>query len=276
MQTFDKIRNYYQQSDEWSRLDSPSGQLEKEEVMHLVQRFVPPRSNILDLGAGPGKYALSFAQLGYFIDLIDLSPRLIDIARERFAEYGLLDQVGSFSVGNAIDISHIESRKYEAVFCGGPFYHLVDPIDRRAAGDEIMRVTKPGGLVFIGLMPRFSGLAGMIHRAAHSPDQVTGNIFKEMGETGVFHNGDRQGFQEGYCPTMKEAKAFWSEIGLTDIEIFSTRSFMHQNEEHVLKIRDRDPELFNEIIQTHRKYRNSEAFVEAGGHALLIGKTPAE
>ena len=274
MNTFDKIRNYYGLADEWGRLDSPAGQLEMQEIVHLIESYLPARSKILDLGSGPGRYALAFAELGYFVDLVDLSPRLIEMAKRKFAEKDLLNLVDIFAIGNAIDLSSAVSEKYDAVFCNGPFYHLVDPSDRIMAAREVLRATKPGGLVFIGLIPRFSALAGLIYRATQSSDQVTADNFRGMSDQGVFHNHTAKGFQEGWSPTIGEAKEFWHSLGLRDIEMFSTRSFMYQNEEEVLAIRDRDPALFDEIIRAHRKFAKNESFVEAGGHALLIGHFP--
>ncbi len=98
--------------------------------------------------------------------------------------------------------------------------------------------------------------------------------FREVSEKGTFHNAQPQGFQEGYYPTVTEAKAFWKEMGLIDIEIISTRTFMHQNESHILHIKHRDPALFEAILEAHRIYAKREAFVEAGGHALVVGKRP--
>ena len=70
----------------------------------------------------------------------------------------------------------------------------------------------------------------------------------------------------------EETRTFWSNTGLTNMKVISTRSFLHQNEKHLLTIREKDPELFQTIIAAHRKFVESDAFIEAGGHALLIGK----
>ena len=105
MGTFDKVRNYYAQFDEWGRLDSPSGILERAEVIKIVLAHVPKEAKILDVGSGPGRYAIEFAKRGYQLSLIDLSPKLIDIAIDKFEEAGLSGAVESFLVGNATDLS---------------------------------------------------------------------------------------------------------------------------------------------------------------------------
>ncbi len=96
MNTFDKIRNYYAQFDEWARLDTPAGILEQLQVLHIVRDYIPDHSHILDLGSGPGKNAIAFAEIGYQITLLDISPRLIDIAKQQMKERDLSDHVKGF------------------------------------------------------------------------------------------------------------------------------------------------------------------------------------
>lgn len=270
--SFNKIRNYYDQFDEWGRLDSPAGIIEKGEVLHIVSTHLPEGAHIFDLGSGPGRYAIEFAKRGYTITLFDLSERLIAIAKEKFREAKLSASVEGFYTGNATKLTEIESDSVDAVFCCGPFYHIVEENSRVAAAKEAMRVCRPQGVLIIGFIPRFSGLAGLLFRAANTRGQVDSQVFRLASEAGIFHNASPEGFQEGYYPTVEETKAFWLKMGLTDIKVFSTRSFIHQNEEHLLKIRDNDPELFQTIIEAHREVAGSEAFIEAGGHAVLIGK----
>lgn len=137
-----------------------------------------------------------------------------------------------------------------------------------------MRVCNPGGTILVGFIPRFTGLAGLISRTFQKPAQVNQQSFQLMSETGIFINKANEGFQEGYFPTVDSFKDFWNGMGLLDIEIFSTRSFIHQNEKSVIAIKERDPELFKTIIDTHRKFCRQEPYIEAGGHAILTGKKP--
>jgi len=41
MSSSKKVNGYYDQFDEWARLDSPAGILEKEEVLRIVSNYVP-------------------------------------------------------------------------------------------------------------------------------------------------------------------------------------------------------------------------------------------
>ncbi|MCB0664896.1 MAG: class I SAM-dependent methyltransferase [Saprospiraceae bacterium] len=272
MHTFEKIKQYYHHSDEWSRLDAPAGQIEKQEVLHILKPYLKERIRILDLGSGPGKYALEFARMGCKLDLVDLSEKLIAEARDKFREGNMENSVGQFSVGNATDISFLASNTYDIVFCCGPFYHLVEEKDRIMAAREIIRVCKKGGIIAIGFIPRFSALAGILNRAAGNPDQVDASVFREIAESGIFRNKSMQGFQEGYFPTLSEMKKFWTDLKLHDIKTVSSRGFIYQNETVLMKIKSVNHALYETVIETHRDLADKDTYVEAGGHALLIGK----
>ena len=231
-----------------------------------------PGAHILDLGSGPGRYALALAALGYQLTLSDLSPRLIEIAKEKFGEANLLDRVSEFKVANAVQLVGFKDNGFDAVFCNGPFYHLVSEEDRRRAASEVLRVCKPGGKVFIGFIPRFSGLAGLIDRAARLTDQVSSQNFERTAIDGVFINNSSHGFQEGYYWCTSEIISFWQEFGLTQVILRSTRTFMHQHEDQMMAIRKSNPALYQKIIEYHRSFSGNEHFIAAGGHALLIGE----
>lgn len=272
MNTFDKIRAYYAQNQEWARLDSPAGAFEKMAVLRLVQEQVPAGSHILDLGGGPGKMAIALANMGHRVSLVDISPELIAKARQEISERGLEAAFERVAVGNATALPELPSAGFDAILAAGPFYHLVEVEDRRAAAREVLRLCKPGGIVLVGFIPRFSGLAGLIGRASRSPEQVSAEAFQQVAETGVFHNQGESGFQEGYYPLVAEFVAFWEELGLVEINCVSTRSFFHQQEAEVKQLQQEHPALFQAISQAHQQLHMQPGFVEAGGHACLIGR----
>lgn len=66
---------------EWERLTRyPYNRLEFDTTMHFLKKFLPKEGLILDVGSGPGKYTIELAKLGYDIILVDLTPKLLEIA----------------------------------------------------------------------------------------------------------------------------------------------------------------------------------------------------
>lgn len=268
---FTRVTRYYNQFDEWSRLMSDAGTIEFQETLNIVLPKIGKEAKILDVGSGPGRYSIAFINAGHQVTLYDIAQSLIDQAKCQINQAGLAKGVGGYHVGNAIDLSRFPDRSFDAIFCCGPFYHLLDPGDRNKCANELLRVCRRGGLIIIGFIPRFSAMAGLMSRAVNNPDQVSSSTFQEVAESGTFRNENRTGFQEGYYPLVSEFREFWTAAGLQDVEMYSTRSFIFQNEKSLAKIKAMDPTLFQNIIEAHRKFQSDERFIEAGGHALLVG-----
>ena len=89
-----KVVNYYSQFDEWGRLDREP--LEFLVNWHYIKKHLPKSGTILDNGAGPGKYSMELAKLGYIVTLTDLTPKLVDIAKEKAIELNLSKQFNKY------------------------------------------------------------------------------------------------------------------------------------------------------------------------------------
>ena len=87
MTDFDRVKGYYKVFDEKNRLvNSPSGRLEYLVSIRLLERCLPGKGTILDLGGGAGAYSFPLAAEGYRVFLADLSEELIQQAEEQNAE----------------------------------------------------------------------------------------------------------------------------------------------------------------------------------------------
>ena len=92
------VADYYDQNPEleWNRLvTSPYRRMEYEVVLYFLEQFLPPAGHILDLGGGPGRYAVYLAKRGYQVTLVDLAPENIRFAREK-SETRIVEQVQGF------------------------------------------------------------------------------------------------------------------------------------------------------------------------------------
>ncbi|MBI9045935.1 MAG: hypothetical protein JEZ06_15690 [Anaerolineaceae bacterium] len=59
---------------EWSRLKNPDdGAVEFAVTCHVLNKYLPANSRILDIGGGPGRYTIWLAQQGHRVVLADLS-----------------------------------------------------------------------------------------------------------------------------------------------------------------------------------------------------------
>ncbi|VUC22346.1 unnamed protein product [Clonostachys rosea] len=107
---------------------------------------------IADVGGGPGKLAFALADEGHHVDLVDLSPDLIYLAKteqDERASVGNKSLLASITVGNALDMPMLPEGSYDAVLLLGPLYHLLDEAERKKAIENACYLAKPrSGLVF--------------------------------------------------------------------------------------------------------------------------------
>ena len=108
----------------------------------MVARYLSPETYLLDAGAGTGMLGDEIASLGFNnMDANDLSPGMLERARGK----GIYRDCRVMELGTPLDYP---DHRYEAVVACGVF----TPNHAPASGlDELVRITKPGGLVLYTL-----------------------------------------------------------------------------------------------------------------------------
>jgi glycosyltransferase involved in cell wall biosynthesis/2-polyprenyl-3-methyl-5-hydroxy-6-metoxy-1,4-benzoquinol methylase len=110
---------------------------------------LPPDRRILDVGCGSGWLSEYFARLGYDVTGIDISPDLVEVARERVARvpYGADDETPlrcRFLIHDAEGEPLPET--FDAVVCYDSLHHFED---ERAVMRSLSQMTAYGGALFI-------------------------------------------------------------------------------------------------------------------------------
>jgi len=151
----DEVTTHYADGYEAERLTRGQGQIELARTQELLRRFLPPPPAIvLDVGGGPGRYALWLARLGYTVHLIDALPLHIELARQ--ASAAQCDApLASAAVGDARTLEW-RDESADAVLLMGPLYHLTKRIDRIMTLREVRRVLRPGGVALAAGISRFA------------------------------------------------------------------------------------------------------------------------
>ena len=137
---------------EWTRFEdgrTPAPSLD----VHLahLRRFVRAGDSVLDVGAGPGRFTIELARIGADVVVADLSPRQLELNRERVAAAGLEQRVTQRVIADVTELSRFGDASFDATVCfGGPLSYVVDRADNGVA--ELVRVTRPGGHVLVSVM----------------------------------------------------------------------------------------------------------------------------
>lgn len=226
----EQIIQYYNAFDEWGRLDREP--IEFIVNLHHILSNLPETGHILDNGAGPGKYAIHLAKLGYDITLTDLTPKLVEIAQAKAEQLKLVEQFQGFHTMNAIDLSLFPDETFDASLMLGPLYHLQSERDRVKAVQELYRVTKPGGVVFVAFMPRTSHLHNsLLYPELLAPNDTIQGI-AEFIETGRFDHRDEGRFTGAYYYQIEDIQPFMEQHGFVTKKLISSQSVIGGMQPH--------------------------------------------
>ena len=214
----DKVREYYDQSveTEWTRMDRHP--LEFELSKRHIDRYLKPASRVLDLGGGPGRYALHYAALGQRVTLLDLSPRNVEFARRRAAKLGL--RLERTIVGDARSMPSLEDESFDCVLCMGPLYHLELEAERAAVIAECRRLVARDGFMVFAFITEMAQALSILKR---HPERIA--AWEEELE-GTIARGSSSAFDMGFTRARfveplslpAEARERWIEFSFRHSE----------------------------------------------------------
>lgn len=135
---------YYNKFNENKRLDRRHGIVEYTTAMKYIKRYLKKFKNpqIIDIGAGTGKYSIELANMGYNVTAVELVKHNLMTIKENSTKVNTI-------LGNAINLKKIKDNSYDMVILFGPMYHLISDEDKIKALNEAKRITKPNGYIFI-------------------------------------------------------------------------------------------------------------------------------
>lgn len=266
------VQQYYQQFDEWARLDSAPGQLEFIRCMSVLDDHLPSQARVLDVGGGPGRYAVELARRGHKVSLVDLCEHHVELAQQVVDQRNLGSSVEMVRQGDACDLSDFEDDSFDAVVAFGPFYHLVDETDRRNAAAELSRVVRDTGMVFVQFVPPLSGLMRLMDRAEELPQALTEESFHQAHEEYVYHNPSQEGFQEAAYMTPGQVKMLFGHQGFESVDTLSVFGLAAGRESRLCEIQARDPELYEAIASVIEDTCREPSIIDTGHLAMWVGR----
>lgn len=215
-----EIIGYYNQFDEWGRLEREP--IEFKVNWHYIKQYLPKTGKILDNGAGPGKYSLELAKDGYTVTLADLTPSLVDIAKSKASELNLNKQFNDFLIADARELTMLENEQFDASLMLGPMYHIQDEFGRMKAVNELKRVTKKGGLVFVAFMPRVRHILTSLLQPENWKPNNSMDAINLFSNSGCFNHLDPGRFTGAYYFNIEDIRPFMESQGFESLELLGS------------------------------------------------------
>jgi len=252
---------------EWERLTKhPYNRLEFDTTMYFLKQYLPGKGLVLDAGGGPGRYAIELAGLGYDVILLDLTPRLLEIAQEQILKAKVGERIRDVLQGSIDDLSIFDDDTFDAVIClGGALSHLVIEKRREKAANELVRVAKPDAPIFVSVIGKLAVCMNTIVFLWPELESAP-EVYRKYTATGDWSGGTNFAPTHFYTPEEleREFRGKTKILKMVGLEgMFST----HEKEyNEVYKM-----EKHNEILwETHLKTCTHPSIVGVSEHLMLI------
>jgi len=262
-----QIERHYAITDEAGRLDKPRGTVEFLRTREIIGRFLPPPpARILDVGGGPGRYALDLQGAGYAVELVDVLEAHVAQAKSAGVKLATVGDARKLEFGDAA---------MDAVLLLGPLYHLTERRDRVQAWTEAARVVQPNGVVIGAAISRFASLIDGLNLGLLAEPGFAAIVDEDL-RTGQHRNPEHREkwFTTAYFHHPDELAPEMTEGGL-EPELVAAVEGPAQTVGPTLDEWLAEPQLRETLLAFLAKVEAEPATIGSTGHLLAVGRRPS-
>jgi S-adenosylmethionine-dependent methyltransferase len=266
------VQNFYDENvkNEWERLGIRH-RTEFAVIMRALKEFLPPTpARVIDIGSGPGRYALFLANQGYGVTLVDLAEGNLAFAREKARETGVKLE-GVFQM-NALDLSAFPAESFDAALLMGPLYHLWQESERLQALGEARRLLKPGGVLFATFISRFAPFRDAASKGMTWVLEKKPGFNENLLVTGL-NVAETDGFTDAYFAHPDEVIPLCESASFETIIRMGCEGMVGGHETYVNSLRGKDFEIWADL---NYRLGKDPAAIGASEHILYIGRNRSE
>lgn len=246
---------------EWKRLEGFHFEFEITKVM--LRRHMK-KGTVLDIGGGPGRYAIYLAKLGYDVTLVDLSDKSIELARIKAQEYGV--SIKAYQC-DARELSKLNLTRFDNVLVMGPLYHLFKESDRKQCIEQAKKHLKDDGVLFASFI---SITGGLNYYLDECPDQLV-----NIPAMDLFDCMERDESWSGAAFTAAtfvnnlHIEPFFASLGCEKITLFGQEGITGMRLSFLEKCSDEVKDLYLRL--SIKLYENPQYFVYSN-HLMYVGR----
>ncbi len=188
--------------------------LRNEIPREFVKKYLTASDVVLDAGGGAGINAIMMAQHCERVTLVDISPRLLELAVVNIQEKGLTEKI-DVTEGDISNLEQLKDGAFTFVVClGGALSYLLEK--GQQAIQELVRVAGEGAFIIIGCDSKYGFVRWLLNET--EPDNQL-EIATEVYEASEYEAGEGT-FARLY--TVNELTTLLQSAGCEIIECGST------------------------------------------------------
>lgn len=264
MDAIEAVRACYDSSvdTEWNRLTRHY--VEFEINKRFMDRYIHAGDKVLDIGGGPGRYAMHLAQKGCHVTLMDLSLGNVEFAKAKAVEKDILLDVVP---GDARFADTLVAGPFDAVLLMGPLYHLPEEKDRVMAVKAALNLLKPGGFFYAAFISSYAPVWDYLARYPHLVTQESEQKFFALMEQDIGYSG--HSFTQTHFIRPSDVLPFMSAFPLDKLHLLGSESILALREQ---ELSAQPPEVIKAWIDFAEKVCEREEFMNMAEHFLYVGK----
>jgi S-adenosylmethionine-dependent methyltransferase len=262
------IKAYYDKGTEGELVRLERHQLEHDITWRYLEKYLPHKGNILEIGCGPGTITIGLLKRGYKVSAVDLSEKMIELCMKRVSGQGLGKNI-LYYVKDARDLGEIKKDAFDAALMMGPLYHLVYKEDRETALKEAFSRLKSGGVIFSTFISRYGIWGDLIKGLPVIIEKQ--KAVRSFIEHGVDSDEESVGGFRPYLSTVSEITPLHEETGFDTLVVAASEPSISADDESYNKLEGKRRKLWLDLLY---KLSTEKSIIAASRHLLYIGRKP--
>ena len=269
----DWVRKYYDEygEKEWERWDrSPVEQIKFEVHLYYLRKYLQAKDRILEIGAGAGRFTQELAQISKTIVVADISSVQLQLNQKNAQKLGFSESIEDWVECDVCDLRpFFREEEFDAVVCyGGPLSYVFD--EKEKAIQELLRVTRPGGLFFLGVM----SIWGSVHHLLPWVLEVPPDINREIIASGDLEP-NKVADSHHFCHMFRatELQNFLEKSSVI-IEVLSASDCLSATwSEHLKSVRE-NRETWQYLLEMELEACREPGCLDMGTHLIAVCRKP--
>lgn len=272
----DELTAHYNKFNEDKRLMRRHGQVEYITSMKYIHKYLEilqgenakdTTLQILDIGAGTGRYAVELAKEGYDVTAVEYVKYNLgrlkqnaNVAKKECQEAGQEFLLQAYQ-GDARKLKRFAEDTFDLTLLFGPMYHLYSFEDKLQALMEAKRVTRPGGYILVAYLMNEYGVLTYGFKEGHALECMADGRLDED-----YHCHSKEEDLYDYV-RLEDMEALRHAAGLEHVQTISAdgpADYMRR------ELNAMSEEMFAKFIKYHLSTCERPELLGAGAHTVDI------
>ena len=272
----DELTAHYNKFNEDKRLMRRHGQVEYITSMKYIHKYLEilqgenakdTTLQILDIGAGTGRYAVELAKEGYDVTAVEYVKYNLgrlkqnaNVAKKECQEAGQEFLLQAYQ-GDARKLKRFAEDTFDLTLLFGPMYHLYSFEDKLQALMEAKRVTRPGGYILVAYLMNEYGVLTYGFKEGHALECMADGRLDED-----YHCHSKEEDLYDYV-RLEDMEALRHAAGLEHVRTISAdgpADYMRR------ELNAMSEEMFAKFIEYHLSTCERPELLGAGAHTVDI------